>query len=86
MSLSKLQVSFANFQSQLKMERASSAKDNRIKYLEDLVLKIGQDPKDVNVVEEIIKKKKLDIVALRKQLKLPATEDPLAKDIEQGQA
>lgn len=55
MSLSKLQVSFANVQSQWKMEKVSSlAKDNRIKSLEDLVIKIGYDPKDVNVVEEIV--------------------------------
>ena len=42
------------------------AKDNRIKSLEDLVIKIGYDPKDVNVAEEIIRKKNLDITALRK--------------------
>jgi len=67
MSLSKLQVSFANVQSQLKMEKVSSlAKENRIKSLEDLVTKIGYDPKDVIVAEEIIKKKNLDIAALRK--------------------
>ena len=64
------------------MEKISSlAKYNRIKSLEDLVTKIGYDPKDVNVAEEIIKKN-LDIATLRKQLKLPATEDPMTKDIE----
>jgi len=32
------------------MEKVSSlAKDNRIKSLEDLVVKIGYDPKDINV-------------------------------------
>jgi len=61
------------------------AKDNRIKSLEDLVVKIGYDPKDVNVVEEIIKKKNLDIASLRKQLKLPTIEDPLTKDIEESE-
>jgi len=85
MSVSKLQVSFANVQSQLKMEKVSSlAKDNRIKYLEDLVLKIGYDPNDVNSDEEIIIKNNLDISTLRKQLKLLATEDPLKKDIQEG--
>ena len=82
MSLSKLQVSFANVQSQLKMEESSLAKDNRIKSLKDLVVKIGYDPKGVNDAEEIIKKKNLDIATLRKQLKLPATKGPLTKDIE----
>jgi len=68
------------------MEKVSSfAKDNRIKCLEDLVVKIGYDPKDINAAEEIIKKKNLDIAALRKQLKLPATEDPLTKDIEENE-
>lgn len=87
MSLSKLQVSFDNVQSLLKVEKVSSmAKDNMIKSLEDLVLKIRYDPKDVNDAEEIIKKKNLDIVALRKQLKLPATKDPLTKDIEENEA
>lgn len=62
------------------------AKDNRIKFLEDLVIKIGYDPKYVNVAEDIIRKNKLDITALRKQLNLPATEDPMTKDIEKGEA
>ena len=80
MSLSKLEVSYAKIRSQLKMEKVSSlAKDNRMKSLEDLVVKIGYDLKDINIAEEIIKKKNMDIGALRKQLKLPAMEDPLAK-------
>jgi len=62
------------------------AEDNRIKSLEDLVIKIGCDPKDVIVVEQIIKKKNLDIVALRKQLKLLATEDPMTKAIAEDEA
>jgi len=34
------------------MEKVSSlAKDNRIKSLEDLVIKIGYDPKDINVAQ-----------------------------------
>lgn len=36
------------------------------KSLEDLVIKIGYDPKDVIIVEETIKKKNLVIAALRK--------------------
>ena len=74
MSLSKLQVSFVNVQFQLKMEKISSlAKDNRIKSLEDLIIKIGYDPKYLNVSKEIIKEKNLDIASLRKQLKFLAT-------------
>lgn len=37
------------------------------------MVKIGYDPSDVKVVEEVIKKKETDIEALRKQLKMPAT-------------
>lgn len=69
------------------MEKVSSlAKDNMIKYLEDLVLKIWHDPKDVNGAKEIIKKKNLDIASLRKQPKLLATEDPLTKDVEENES
>ena len=77
----------AKIQSQLKMEKISSlAKDTRIKSLEDLVFNIGYDPSNMNVAEDIIKKKNYDIAALRKQLKLSATEDPLTKDIEETDA
>ena len=55
--------------------------DNRIKTLEELVLKIGHDPSNVKVVEEMLKKKNADIASLRKQLKLPPTEDAQAKEI-----
>jgi hypothetical protein len=75
-SVSKLQVSLKNVQTQLKMEKISSfSKDNRIKTLEELVLKIGYDPLNVKAKEEMIKKKNDDIASLRKQLKLPPTED-----------
>ena len=71
MSLSKLQVSLANTQSQLKMEKISAmAKDSRIKYLEDLLVNIGYDPTNVQDVEDILKKNNVDIIALRKQLKM----------------
>jgi hypothetical protein len=75
-------VSLNNAQTQLKLEKISSfAKDNRIKTLEELVLKIGYDPLNVKAVEEMIKKKNADIASLRKQLKLPPTEDSQAKEI-----
>jgi hypothetical protein len=81
-SASRLQVSLNNVQTQLKLEKISSfAKDNRIKTLEELVLKIGYDPSNVKEVEEMIKKKNADIASLRKQLKLPPTEDSQVKEI-----
>jgi hypothetical protein len=78
----KLQVSLNNVQTQLKLEKISSfAKDNRIKSLEELVLKIGYDPSNVKAAEEMLKKKNADIASLRKQLKLSATEDSQAKEM-----
>jgi hypothetical protein len=81
-STSKFPVSLSNAQTQLKLEKISSfAKDNKIKTLEELVLKIGYDPTNIKAVEEMIKKKNADIASLRKQLKIPPTEDPQAKEI-----
>jgi hypothetical protein len=75
-------VSLNNVQTQLKLEKISSfAKDNMIKMLEELVLKIGYDPSNVKAVEEMIKRKNFDIKSLRKQLKLPPTVDSQAKEI-----
>jgi hypothetical protein len=51
--------------------------------LEELVLKIDYDPMNVKATEEMIKKKNADIASLRKQLKLPPTEDSQAKEIEE---
>lgn len=84
MSLSKLQVTLANVQSQLMLDKVSSlSNDTRIKTLEELVIRVGYDPSNINDAEEIIKKNILDIRALRKKLKFSSTEDPLAKDIEE---
>jgi hypothetical protein len=81
-SAAKFQVSLNNAQTQLKLEKISSfSKDNRIKMLEEMVLKIGYDPVNVKVAEEMIKNKNADIASLRKQLKLPPTEDSHAKEI-----
>jgi hypothetical protein len=66
----------------LKLEKISSfPKDNKIKTLEELVLKISYDPLNVKAAEEMIKKKNSDIASLRKQLKLPPTEDSQTKEI-----
>lgn len=68
----QLQNSLNNTIAQLQLEKASSqAKDTRIKSLDDLVIELGHDPKDVIADESLIKKTNEDIVALRKQLKLP---------------
>jgi hypothetical protein len=78
----KLQASLSNVQTQLKLEKTSSfAKDKRIKTLEELVLKIGYNPSNVKAVEEMLKKKNVDIASLRKQLKFPPTEDAQEKEI-----
>ena len=48
----KLQVSLNNVQTQLKLEKVSYfAKDNMIKSLEEMILKIGYDPSNVKLVE-----------------------------------
>ena len=60
--------------------------DEVILALMDLVIQLGYDPANVNVAEELIKKKNADIAALKKQLKLPATEDSLAKEISETEA
>jgi hypothetical protein len=84
MTTAKLQVSLNNVQSQLKLENISSLeKYNKIKSLEELVLKIGYDPSTVKAAEEILKKKNVGIASLRKQLKIPAIEDPQAKEMEE---
>jgi hypothetical protein len=57
-------------------------KDNRIKTLEEMVLKISYDPSNIKAAEEMIKKNNADIVSLRKQLKIPPTEESQAKEIE----
>jgi hypothetical protein len=81
-SVEKLQVSLNNSQTQLKLEKISSfAKDNRIKTLEELVLKIDYDPSNVKVAKEMIKNKNANIASLRKQLKLSPTEESQAKEI-----
>lgn len=80
MSLSKLQVTLASTQPQLKIKNVSLLeKDTKIKSLEDLVLKMGYDPSNINVVEEIVKKKNVEVSALRKHLKFPTSKDTMTK-------
>ena len=69
---SKLQLILNNVQSELKLEKVSSlAKDTRIKYLEEMVIKASFDLDNSKSMENIIKKKNANIAALKKKLKLP---------------
>jgi len=82
MTHSKLRRNLSNTQSQLKIEKLSSiAKGNKLKTLEELVVKIGYDAKHRKEVEDILKNKDLEIVALMKQLKFPSTKDPQTKEM-----
>ena len=58
------------------------AKDSRIKYLEDLVMQLRYNPSNIVVEETLVRKKNANIADLRRQLKIPVTEDPMAKEIE----
>ena len=70
----------------MKLDKASlHAKDLRITTLEYLVIETGVDPSNIEVSKTLIRKKNEDIVALRKQLKLPQSEHPQAKEILQQQ-
>ena len=78
----KLQNSLNNTSAQLDLEKASSlAKDNRIKSLEEIIIEFGHDPKDPKGIQALMRKKEEDIVALRKQLKLPITMHPKSTEI-----
>jgi len=70
----KLQNSLNNTSAQLELEKASSlAKDDRFKSLEEIIIKLGHDPKDPKCIQALMKKKEDDIAALRKQVNLPIT-------------
>ena len=67
---------------QFQLEKVSSqAKDTRIKSLEDLVIELGHDPKDVKASERLIKNKNDDIAALKKQLKIPQLHHPQTMEV-----
>lgn len=84
MMAQRLEISLNNTTAQLQLERASSqAKDNIIKSFEELVIRLGHNPKDVKAAEALIKKKDEDIVVLRKQLKLPPSRHPQTTKIVQ---
>lgn len=63
----QLKESLSNKSDQLDLEKISSiAKDNRIKTLEEIIVELGNDPKDAKATKSLIKKKEEDIVSLRK--------------------
>jgi len=73
----QLQNSLNNILAQFQLEKASSqAKDTRIKSLEDLIIELGHNPKDVKATENMINKNNDDITALKKQLKIPPLHHP----------
>lgn len=80
----QLKESLKNTNTQLDLERmSSSAKDNRIKTLEEIIVGLGHDPKDPKGIKALMKKKEDDIAALRKQAKLPATIHPQIAELVQ---
>jgi len=78
----QLQNSLNNISAQFQLEKSSSqAKDTRIKTLEDLIIELGHDPKDVKAAENLIKNKNDDIVSLKKQLKIPPLHHPQIAEV-----
>ena len=82
MMAQRLENSLDNTTAQLQLEKASSqAKYIRIKSLEEIIIGLGHDPKDVQAIEALIKKKDEDIAALRMQLNLPPSRHPQTTEI-----
>jgi len=80
----ELKESLKNTNTQLDLERmSSSAKDNRIETLEEIIVDLGHDPKNPKGVKALMKKKEDDITALRKQLRLPPTMHPQTAELVQ---
>lgn len=67
MASHQLRNSLNNISAQYQLEKASSqAKYTIIKSLEDLIIELGHDPKDIKATKQLIKKKNEDIAALKK--------------------
>ena len=80
----KLKSSLNATASQLELEKASSqAKDNRIRSLEDIIIEIGHDPKDISGIQEILKLRDADMASMRKKIKIPATIHPQTDEVAQ---
>ena len=78
----ELKESLKNTKTQLDFERIFSAKDNRIKSLEDIIIDMGHDPSDPKGVKALMKKKDDDLNALKKRLKLQPTEHPQTAELQ----
>jgi len=73
----QLKESLTHTNTQLDLERMSStAKDNRIKTLEEIIMDIGHDPKDAKGIKALMKKKKDDITALKKKIEVTYNHAP----------
>jgi len=80
----RLENSLNNTSAQLELEKASSqAKDNRIKALEDIIIELGHDPKDIKAVQALLKLRDADMAALKKMIKVPATIHPQTEEVAQ---
>ena len=80
----RLENSLNNIAAQLELERASSqAKDNIIKALEEIIIELGHDPKDIEAVQALLKLRDADMAALRKMVKVPATIHPQTGEVAQ---
>ena len=78
----RLENNLNNTASQLELERASSqAKDNRIRTIQDIIIEIGHDPKDIKGIQEILKLRDADMAALRRKIKIPATIHPQTDEV-----
>ena len=76
----RLEKTVLNLQNQMKLDKASLYANNlRVKALEDIVIEAGGDPANIEGEKVLIKQKNEDIAALRKQLKLPQSENSQAK-------
>lgn len=68
------------------MEKASShAKDTRIKSLEDIMIELGHDPKNIKATEQLIKKNNYEIAALKNKLKIPQLQHPQTQQVMENQ-
>jgi len=52
-----------------------------IKSLEDLVIELGHDPKDIKAIERLMKNNNDDITTFKKQLKIPQLQHPQTLEV-----
>jgi len=82
----QLQNSLNNISTQFQLEKASSqAKDTSIKTLEDLMIELGHNPKDIKATEHLIKKNNAYLATLKRQLKIPQLQHPQTLEVIENQ-